>query len=218
MDKIIDILLYIDELYKDSENSESILLLKTENPEKYEMWRKAFEDYTLDDVKSAVRRYWTYKNDKTAPKVAHLLAYLEEDHKEDENKQYSHADNKPEFKAFAPAENFMARDIELKRCRHNLYVYQAAVRYILEDLLLREIPADVWRRLKFSDRYEMAKNKGLFDNFDEILVGVCRRDKGKDYEFDSEAMIEAQKANRAFNASKAAENLGTTWKNAWWHN
>ncbi len=100
------------------------------------------------------------------------------------------------------AEAYMRRDIKLNRCRHLLPVYQATVRYIAEDLLLREIPAEQWRRLTFAQRCELAMKKGLFNDFDNLLTAVCRRDWGKDYQFDAES------ASRPFSVSRAINRLG----------
>lgn len=100
------------------------------------------------------------------------------------------------------AEAYMRRDIKLNRCRHLLPVYQATVRYIAEDLLLREIPAEQWRRLTFAQRCEIAMKKGLFNDFDNLLTAVCRRDWGKDYQYDAES------ASRPFSVSRAINRLG----------
>lgn len=100
------------------------------------------------------------------------------------------------------AEAYMRWDIKLNRCRHLLPVYQATVRYIAEDLLLREIPAEQWRRLTFAQRCEIAMKKGLFNDFDNLLTAVCRRDWGKDYQYDAES------ASRPFSVSRAINRLG----------
>lgn len=100
------------------------------------------------------------------------------------------------------AEAYMRRDIKLNRCRHLLPVYQATVRYIAEDFLLREIPAEQWRRLTFAQRCELAMKKGLFNDFDNLLTAVCRRDWGKDVQFDAESQT------RPFSVSRAINRLG----------
>ncbi len=82
------------------------------------------------------------------------------------------------------AEEYMQRDIKLNRCRHLLPVYQQAVRYIAEDLLAQEIPAYEWHNMDFAERCAAAMRKGLFNRFDDVLVDVCRRWYGKDYQFD----------------------------------
>lgn len=84
---------------------------------------------------------------------------------------------------------YMQRDIKLGRCRHLLPVYQAAVRYIAEDILAQEIPVTEWRRMSFAERCEAAMKRGLFNRFDEVLVLISRRDNGKDYQFESGSQI-----------------------------
>ena len=88
-----------------------------------------------------------------------------------------------------PAVAFMQRDIRLGRCRHLLPVYQAAVRYIAEDILAQEIPVSEWRRMTFAERCAAAMKRGLFNSFDEAMVLICRRNQGKDFQFESGGQI-----------------------------
>ncbi len=173
-------------------------------------WIGVLEGYSQTEILEALKNYRKNIPYDKAPTPADFKKFLH--HSEDIKSQISEA-----AQPVAPAEQLMNRDIELKRCRHNLYIYKQAVDYVLSEVLLQEIPAGIWRKMKFSAKYEAAKNKGLFENFDEVLKLVCRERTGKDYEFDSEAMIEAQKANRNFDVNKAASKLGETWKSAWWH-
>lgn len=89
------------------------------------------------------------------------------------------------------AESYMLRDVRLERNRHLLPVYQKAVRYIAEDMLSREISMNEWRKMDFSARCAAAMRKGLFDNLDDVLVDVCRRYYGKDYQYKSSYMLRA---------------------------
>lgn len=175
-----------------------------------EIWSEVLEGYSQTEILEALKDYRKNVPYGKAPTPADFKKFLH--HSEDIKSQISEA-----VQPVAPAEQLMNRDIELKRCRHNLYIYKQAVDYVLSELLLQEIPAGIWRKMKFSAKYEAAQNKGLFNDFDDILVGICRRDLGKDYEFDSEAMIEAANTNRNFDLEQAALHLGKTWKSAWWH-
>lgn len=83
------------------------------------------------------------------------------------------------------ASDLMRRDIRLGGCRHLLPVYERAVRYVAEDLLAREIPAGEWRKLDLSERCVLAMKRGLFNDFSNILILVCRQMFGKDYQFES---------------------------------
>ncbi len=175
-----------------------------------EIWTEVLDGYSQTEILEALKDYRKNVPYDKAPTPADFKKFLH--HSEEVNSQIS--DAKPEFKAFAPAEDFMARDIALKRCRHNLYIYKRSVDYVIGERLLQEIPASEWRKLKFADKYTVAKNKGLFDDFDDVLVGICRREKGGDYEFESEAMLGE---NQNF-INVAAYSLSEDRKNAWWHN
>ena len=100
----------------------------------------------------------------------------------------------------------MQRDIKLNRCRHLLPEYQAAIRYIAEDMLSHEIPAGEWRKMSFAERCAAAMKRGLFNRFEEILVLVCRQRHGKDYQF------EATPETKPFNPNRAANYLGAHYR------
>lgn len=70
--KTKNILNYIIELYSISEKAADTML---QNAGEYE---EAFKDYYEADIKEAVKKYWRYKNDKTRPKVAHIIAMMDE--------------------------------------------------------------------------------------------------------------------------------------------
>lgn len=104
------------------------------------------------------------------------------------------------------AVTLMQRDIKLNRCQHLLPEYQAAVRYIAEDMLSQEIPASEWQKMSFSERCAMAMKRGLFNQFDDVLVLVCRQRQGKDFQFEANKMI------RPFNANQAVNYLGAHYR------
>lgn len=108
-----------------------------------------------------------------------------------------------------PAAAYMQRDIKLGCCRHLLPVYDQAARYIVEDLLSREMPVSQWKDLDFAGRVEQAAKKGLFDRLDEVLVMVCRQRYGKDYQFDSANILAAAERNNSavYSAAGAAKGL-----------
>lgn len=90
------------------------------------------------------------------------------------------------------AVSLMQRDIRLGSCRHLLPVYQKAVRYVAEELLLEVIPSEQWRHMTYGERCKAAKEKGLFDRLSEVLVQVCRQNYGKDYQFESKSQMNQQ--------------------------
>ena len=100
----------------------------------------------------------------------------------------------------------MQRDIKLNRCRHLLPEYQAAVCYIAEDMLSREIPTGEWRKMSFAERCAAAMKRGLFNRFEEVLVLVCRQRQGKDRQF------EATQETKPFNPNRAVQYLGAHYR------
>ncbi len=185
MDKTIEILCYIDELYRDGENKQALLNIDIENPELYGMWKTSFEDYSFADVKSAIRRYWTYKNDRTAPKVAHLLAYLEEDHKDEQKQQ--EAQKQPETTLLPTAETLMAKDDEAGNLHHFLWDYRQAFRLCTEDWLAEVIPAEeyAYAMSHWPRNIKLALENGLIDRMDEALRIVSMKNRGKEIAFES---------------------------------
>lgn len=183
MDKAIEILLYINELYGDDDKIEIIYSLPSSNSEKYSLWQKSFEDYSLEEVKSAIRKYWKYKNNRTAPKVSHLLAYLEEDNKV-ETKSNHVTEAAPVNREFIIER--MSTDIKAGNCFCNLYNYQRAEDIVLSDYLLQEIPTEVWNRMSRGLKMKVAMEKGCYNRFDEALRFVCKQRYGVEYEFESE--------------------------------
>ena len=205
--KALDIMQHIEELYSAKPDFSKL----ENNQELIEAYQKAFADYDLLDIIDAIDRFWEYKSNKSRPTVAQLKAMLNAHDVVRKPEQTGSGQSM----AFAPAEFFMQRDIELKRCRHNLYIYKQAVDYIINELLLEKIPSDVWRKMSFADKVTAAKNNGLFSRLDEVLVLASMQRIGRPYEFQSEAEL---------NASKASQASGHTFDEAvaevanWWHN
>lgn len=83
------------------------------------------------------------------------------------------------------AVKMMRQDIDRGVCRHLLSIYNRAVRYIAEEVLSKEIPVSEWQKLSYRQRCEMAFKMRLFDNIDDVLVSICRKLYGKDYQFDA---------------------------------
>lgn len=173
-------------------------------------WIGVLEGYSQTEILDAFKNYRknvAYNQAPTPGDFKKFLAMVTE------NKSITEVATH-ELKLIAPAEQLMQRDIEAKCCRHLLPVYKRAVDYVLGEMLLKEIPASEWRKMSVATRYGQAVNKGLFGRFSEVLVFICRRDYGKDYQFESEAMLDADRRRNEFNLSDAAEHLAK----AWWHN
>ncbi len=192
MEKVLEILKHIEELYAGDVSDEAIRAFADKNSEKVNAWREAFQDYDLADVFGAIDDFWNYKSNKTRPTVAQLRAKLnvgKVDKVRTDVQQIAQTDY---------AAVFMRRDIKLGCCRHLLPVYNQAVRYIAEDMLSGEMPVSQWKAMTFAERAEQAAKKGLFNRLDEVLVLVCRRRYGKDYQFDSANILKAHEKNSAF--------------------
>lgn len=208
MEKAQEILFHIDELYTQKPSEDAVLRHCEENPTRYQAWVDAFKDYDLSDVLEAIDNFWEYKNSKSKPNVAQIKAILNA-HKTEKS---SSASDTPEVKYFAPAESLLARDIELKRNRHLLAVYKLAVNYIIQDMLLEHIPLNEWRKMDFSERVSQARKKGLFNHFDEVLVYVCKANYGKEYQFESETMIENSKTRNNSKIEDGINILASQWR------
>ena len=171
MENTQKILKHLFDLYNDTECSETdILNWCKKNTERFNAWEKAFKDIELETVFHAIDNYWRYKSNKTQPTIAKLLAMIE-----------TKDNNKPQpFKIiqyYNPANDFMMRDIALGHCKHLMRDYQRAVEYIIDDLLCREMPVSEWAKLDYSDKVKQAQEKGLFNEFDEVLEMICNKDK-----------------------------------------
>ena len=208
--KALDILRHIEELYVAEPDFDKIDRMPESNPERVEAYEKAFADYDLVYFLVTLDAFLFFNSSNSLKIVALINAKLSASMFEKTIAEVA----THELKLIAPAEQLMQRDIEAKCCRHLLPVYKRAVDYVLGEMLLKEIPASEWRKMSVATRYRQAMDKGLFGRFSEVLVFVCRRDYGKDYQFESEAMLDADRRRNEFNLSDAAEHLAK----AWWHN
>ena len=81
------------------------------------------------------------------------------------------------------ASKFMLEDVERGKCRHLLCIYNRAVRYIAEEILSQHIPTCEWSELDFKERCEKAFRLGMYNDFEEVLIIICRQLYNKDYQF-----------------------------------
>lgn len=205
MEKALEILKHIEELYVAEPDLNKFERMAQKNPERVKAWDDAFKDYDLSDVLCAIDEYWNFKSSKSKPSVHHIRAMLNT--KKDVEKVIS---NVAEEKLSDYASDFMARDIKIGCNRHILPVYQKAVRYVAEERLSEELPYDEWRNLSFAERCEKAMQKGLFNGFDDILVAICKKYYGKDYQYESKNMLGDSRAR--FNYQKTVENLANHFR------
>jgi hypothetical protein len=172
-----------------------------------EVWAEVLEGHSQTEILDALKKYRKTVEYNKAPTPAEFSKFLDT---VSESKPV--ASQTQEFNCYAPAESLMTRDIELKRNRHLLTVYKLAVDYITQDLLLEIIPSSEWRKMDFSQRVAFAKKKGLFDRFDEVLVYVCKVNYGKEYQYDSESMLENAKARSGSTFEDGVNLLASQWR------
>jgi hypothetical protein len=165
MEKTQEILKHMFDLYNETEYTEEETINWCEkNIERYNAWQEAFKDFDLLDVFHAIDHYWRYNSNKTKPTVAKILAILETN-----NAKRIEETQVQQVKYFNPAVEYMQRDINLGKCRHTIKAYDRAVDYIINELLLDEVPVQEHGKMDFTTKVANAKNKGLFANFDDIL-------------------------------------------------
>lgn len=181
MEKAQEILYHIDELYTENPSEEKIIRQSAENPIRYQAWVDAFKEYDLSDVLLAIDHFWEFKSSKTRPNVSQIKAILNS-HKAEKIR----VDDRPEFKAIEPASQHMEADIASGNCHHLLNVYQMAVDYILRDRLIELIGVSEWQKLRYGQKYDLAEENNLFDDFDDVLRLVCKRNFGVEEQFQSE--------------------------------
>lgn len=178
MQKTIEIIKHLNDLYTDVEFTyEMAQTWCLKNEERFKAWKEAFDKYDTTDVLKAIDEYWRYSSNKTKPKVSQLLAMLNTNKAEKQNKEEL---NKGRY--FSIEEELYHRDIELKRNTNCFFpLYRRAVEYILEKLLPSVIGMEEFNRIKSDDlskvrgrKYKLALENGLFDKFDDILQQVAR--------------------------------------------
>lgn len=209
MEKHLEIFKHIEELYNGDTTDEAVLEYARGNSQKMDAWREAFREYDLNDVLKTIDEYFTKKNNRTPPRIAQIQAMMNAC-----GIGKIQEVTEPAVKYHSPAEELMQADIAAGDCRHLLDVYKLAVAYVLEDLLLTEIPPEVWRKMSFSQRWNLAVDKGLFNNFRQLLTQVCKQNYGKPYQFQSENNMIAlgQMKPREADVAGAVASLAAHWR------
>ena len=78
LDKELEILKQIEELYKGDISEDEFMELCKGKETKIQAWKKAFADYPLYEVSKAINHFYVKKSSKTRPNIAQLTAILEE--------------------------------------------------------------------------------------------------------------------------------------------
>ena len=154
-----------------------------------EVWTEILEGYSQTDILEALKAYRKNVPYNNAPTPAAFRPFLH--HEEKTTGATVAEDAKADF-----AWQRMDEDIEKGKCNWNMPTYRMAERIVLEEWLSKEMPADLWQRMDYYGRVKQAKEKGLFDRFDDALIEASRRKFGKDYQFESENDIKSARNGR----------------------
>jgi len=150
-------------------------------PEKIiEQWIAELGDYSETQLRQACYNLFKYKKVATFPKLAHVLAELCDQPKEN----LPSSTNKTGSRYMCIEQELMQQDIQTKRCKYFFPIYKEAVEYILNDLLKETIGKEEYFLLEKTykhdfpllrgKKYRKSLELGLFDNFDDILEQVAK--------------------------------------------
>lgn len=181
MEKGLEILKHINELYKGDVSDEEMLRFAEKNSEIVNSWQEAFQNYELEDVLRIVDEYWTHKSNKTAPRVAQLLAMLNSD--KDVKRVYSHVEEPIEIKADShtfwesdPALSYYLRDVETKPSEevHALLFYRWALNDIITEMVDTLPNAD---KMNFGQKVAIVRRNGWDADITDRVEQYAREGK-----------------------------------------
>lgn len=176
MEKELEILKHINELYVGDTTDEEIIRFAEKNTEKVAAWKAAFAKYDLADVLQVVDEYWNFKNNKTSPRVAQILAILNSKREVE----------KDSFSVDAQASRFdesnwrywvgidLARALMIRGGNKNLrFWYKKAVDAILAERVDRLPEARFW---DYGRKVKECFERGFFDDVDEVAENIRQRE------------------------------------------
>ena len=166
MQKSLEILKHIHELYTGDVTDEAMQHFAEKNSEKVNAWQEAFENFDLADVLRMVDEFWTHKSNRTAPRVAQILAMLNAD--KDVRKVYEKpAEEEPKeiradshaFWETDPALAYYLRDVETKPSKevHALLFYRWALNDIIVEMVDTLPRAD---KMSFGQKVAIVRRNG----------------------------------------------------------
>lgn len=82
LDKELEILRLIEELYHGDTTEQDMLDFAEKNQVKVQAWRDAFVDYPLYEITKAINHFYVKKNSKSRPNIKQIMAILEENNAE----------------------------------------------------------------------------------------------------------------------------------------
>lgn len=176
MEKELEILKHINELYVGNTTDEEIIRFAEKNTEKVAAWKTAFAKYDLADVLQAVDEYWNFKNNKTSPRVAQILAILNSK-KEVEKDRWANVDtsgvgNGESWREVIKTD--LAEGLRIRGGGKNLrYWYTAAIREIFAERVDRLPEARFW---DYGRKVKECFERGFFDDVDEIAENTRQQE------------------------------------------
>ena len=185
MEKGLEILKHINELYKGDVSDEEMLRFAEKNSEIVNSWQEAFQNYELEDVLRIVDEYWTHKSNKTAPRVAQLLAMLNSD--KDVKRVYSHVEEPIEIKTDSstfwdtdPAMAYYLRDVETKPSEevHALLFYRWALNDIIAEMV-NTLPYG--KTMSYTKKIDLIRRNGWDSDITERVEHYALQNDGARY-------------------------------------
>lgn len=68
---------YLADMYSEKDvTEEDIKKLLEQYPERAKLWEDEFKDFETEEVITAIRDYWKYKDSKVKPKIVHIKAMM----------------------------------------------------------------------------------------------------------------------------------------------
>ena len=176
MEKELEILKHINELYVGDTTDEEIIRFAEKNTEKVAAWKAAFVKYDLVDVLQAVDEYWNFKNNKTSPRVAQILAILNSK-KEVEKDSFSGDAQTSRF----DESNWrywvgidLARALMIRGGSKNLrFWYKKAVDAIFAERVDRLPEARFW---DYGQKVKECFERVFFDDVDDIAENIRQQE------------------------------------------
>lgn len=165
-----------------------------------EVWTEVLDGYSQTEILDALKEYRKNTPYDRAPNPATFKGFLQEK---------TFQSTRDEFKAIEPASQHMEADIASGNCHHLLGVYQMAVDYILKDRLIELIGVSEWQKLRYGQKYDLAEENNLFDDFDDVLRLVCKRNFGVEEQFQSENDLINAKERRS--VTESINTLSAHW-------
>lgn len=179
LEKELEILKHISELYKEDTTDEAFLNEMQGKETIINAWKEAFDGYFLHDVLNAIDEYFSYKNNRTPPRIAQIKAILNTGGIHDDREQHQEVVEKAD-------PSFGLKFQQQDKLEGNMH-------WFVPDYLEVE-------KLILADKWMFVHNikKPTIDEFHCCIEYWCEETTGHKYRFysanDIEVMSDEQKA------------------------